>query len=117
MMRQRKRRLNVLPYFVCDNCGHSMLEDSDCVGHKSELKTRGWLIDKNGTTFQICSICLQVEITINKDSLFDRGYRELFFGNMDATKETAKYGYEILPEDPWLKQIRPKKEETKQNGC
>ena len=87
-----------------------MLEDSDCVGEKRELKTRGWLVRENGEILSICSICLQVQVTINKDSLFEQGYRKLFFGNMDATMKTAKYGYEVLAEDPWLKQIRPNKE-------
>lgn len=101
-----------MSYFVCDNCGRSMLEDSDCVGNKRPLKTRGWLEHKDGDTLRICSICLQVEASINKDSLYERGYRKLFFGNMNSTKETAKYGYDILPEEPWLKQFRPEKKET-----
>jgi len=84
-----------------------MLEDSDLVGEKRDLKTRGWLIDKKGNVFQICSICVQVQVTINKDSLHEMGYTQLFFGNMDSTMDTAKYGYEVLANEPWLKQIRP----------
>jgi len=101
-----------MDYFVCDNCGHSMFEDSDLVGNKRELKTRGWLVRDNGDVLSVCSICLQVELTINKDSLYKRGYRNVFFGNMNATKETAKYGYQVLSEDPWIQQIKPKKEEV-----
>jgi len=99
-----------MDYFVCDNCGHSMLEDSDLEGTKKPLRTRGWLVSDDGDISKICSICLQVQVTINKDSLYESGYRKLFFGNMDATMETAKYGYEILSQDPWLKQTRPVKE-------
>ncbi len=96
--------------YVCGNCGHSMLWDSDLTGKQKPLNTQGWLVDKNGEVLKICSICLQVEITINRDSLYKRGYRKIFFGNMEATMETAKYGYEILPQEPWVNQIRPKKE-------
>ena len=94
-------------YLTCDSCGRSMFEDSDCVGNKRELKTRGWLVHEDGTVSKICSICLQVELSINKDSLFERGYRKVFFGDMNSTMETAKYGYEVLPAEPWVKQFRP----------
>ena len=95
--------------FVCDNCGHSMLEDSDLSGEKRPLKVRGWAIMDKGEIFQLCSICVQVQLTINKDSLYKMGYRKLFFGNMDSTMETCKYGYEVLTEEPWIKQIRPER--------
>ena len=101
-----------MSYRVCDNCGHSMFYDTDVAGHRSEkpMKTQGWLTHADGTTLNICSICLQVEVTINKDSLFKRGYRNLVFGSIDALKETAKYEYKVLAKEPWLEQIRPQKE-------
>ena len=99
--------------FTCGNCGHSMFYDTDASGHRSEkpMKTQGWLVCEDGKTFNICSICLQVQLTINKDGLYEKGYRQIFFGNMDATMDTAKYGYEVLAEEPWLRQIRPKEAE------
>jgi len=89
-----------------------MFYDTSASGHRSSrpMKTQGWLVDKDETVFNICSICLQVEVTINKDSLFKRGFRRLFFGNMDATRETAKYEYQVLAKEPWLKQVKPEGE-------
>jgi len=98
-----------MSYRVCDKCGHDMFYDTSASGHvsKTPMKTQGWLTQEDGVVFNICSVCLQVEVTINKDSLYERGYRKLVFGNMDATKETAKYEYEVLAEEPWLKQVKP----------
>lgn len=96
--------------WVCDNCGHDMLYDRDLEGITRPLKVQGWLIDEKGESYNICSICVQVESTINKESLYERGFRRLLFGSIDSPREEAKYEYEILPEEPYLRKVSLSKE-------
>ena len=100
----------------CDNCGHSMFYDSDLSGHKRPLKSQGWMIKEDGTVYNVCAICFQVEAIMNRETLYERGFRKLMLGDINQTFEDEnKSIWEVLPEKPYLKQVRKyvKKEASK----
>ncbi|RLI41369.1 hypothetical protein DRO59_07105 [Candidatus Bathyarchaeota archaeon] len=91
----------------CAICGHSIFFDSDLAGNVKPLKSQGWMVKEDGTVYNVCVICFQVEAIMNRETLYKRGFRKLMLGSINQTFEDEnKSIWEVLPEKPYLKQIR-----------
>ena len=100
------------PSYDCGVCGKPIYG-----GETWNSKTHGYQEiepDENDTLYQrfipICTICFQVQITMNKDSLHEnpapncwKAIKRMFLSNREMTRIAV---WEVLPEKPWLKQIQ-----------
>ena len=107
----------------CWSCGHLLYSGKEkCHGIQETAKpythetVEEW--QKFSRFQELCSVCLQVQLGINKDSLHQedspncgRPIKRIFLCNRDMTRIAV---WEVLNREPWLKQVQklPEKEKV-----